>query len=84
MHIVWTLLIGFGVGLVAKLPTVGPGLGGFFLTATLGIVASLLATYVGHFFGWYQAGLSAGYVGGLIGALLLVVGHHHFAKPPSH
>jgi len=84
MHIVWTLLIGFGVGPVAKLLTFGSGLGGFFLTATLGIAASLLATDVGHFFGWYQAGQSAGHVGGLFGALLLVVGHHHFAKPPSY
>jgi len=76
MHIVWTILIGFVVGLVAKMLTPGSGPGGFFLTAALGIAGSLLATYAGHFLGWYQAGQSAGFIGGLVGAIILLVVYH--------
>jgi uncharacterized membrane protein YeaQ/YmgE (transglycosylase-associated protein family) len=76
MHIVWTILIGFAAGLVAKMLTPGAGPGGFFLTAALGIAGSLVATYVGHFLGWYQAGQSAGFIGGLIGAIVLLVVYH--------
>ena len=76
MHIIWTILIGFVVGLVAKLLTPGTGPGGFFLTAALGIAGSRLATYVGHFLGWYQAGQGAGFIGGLIGAIILLVVYH--------
>ena len=83
MHIVWTILIGFVVGLVAKLLTPGTGPGGFFLTAALGIAGSLLATYVGHFLGWYQAGESAGFIGGLIGAIVLLVLYHLFMRSRS-
>ncbi len=76
MHIIWTILIGFVAGLVAKLLTPGTGPGGFFLTAALGIAGSLLATYVGHFLGWYQAGQGAGFIGGVIGAIILLVVYH--------
>ena len=84
MHIVWTILIGFVVGLVAKLLTPGPGPGGFFLTAALGIAGSLLATYIGQILGWYQVGQSAGFIGGLVGAIVLLVGYHVLSKPRSY
>jgi uncharacterized membrane protein YeaQ/YmgE (transglycosylase-associated protein family) len=83
MHIIWTILIGFVVGLIAKLLTPGTGPGGFFLTAALGIAGSLLATYVGHFLGWYQAGQSAGFIGGLLGAIVLLVVYHLFFRARS-
>ena len=76
MHIIWTILIGFVVGLVAKMLTPGAGPGGFFLTAAIGIAGSILATYLGHFVGWYQAGETAGFVGALIGAIVLLVIYH--------
>ena len=80
MHIVWTILIGFVVGIIAKLVTPGRGPQGFFLTAALGIAGSLIATYVGQFMGWYQAGQSAGFFGGLIGAIVLLVIYHLVAR----
>ena len=83
MHIVWTILIGFVVGLLAKLITPGKGPGGFFLTAALGIAGSIGATYLGHFIGWYKAGESAGFVGGLVGAIVLLVIYHLVAKPSA-
>jgi uncharacterized membrane protein YeaQ/YmgE (transglycosylase-associated protein family) len=76
MHIVWTILIGFVVGLVAKMLTPGTGPGGFFLTAALGITGSILVTYSGQFLGWYQPGESAGFIGALIGAVVLLVIYH--------
>jgi uncharacterized membrane protein YeaQ/YmgE (transglycosylase-associated protein family) len=76
MHIIWTILIGFVAGLVAKMLTPGTGPGGFFLTAALGIAGSILATYLGHLLGWYQAGESAGFIGALIGAIVLLVIYH--------
>ena len=47
MHLIWTILIGFVAGLIAKAITPGAGPGGFFLTAALGIGGSLAATYLG-------------------------------------
>ena len=76
MHLIWTILIGFAAGVIAKLLTPGTGPGGFFLTASLGIAGSIIATYAGHLFGWYRAGESAGFIGALVGAIVLLVAYH--------
>jgi uncharacterized membrane protein YeaQ/YmgE (transglycosylase-associated protein family) len=52
----WAILIGFIVGLVAKFLTPGRDPSGFFITAAIGIVGSLLATYGGQALGLYNAG----------------------------
>lgn len=83
MHIIWTILIGAVIGVVAKLVTPGPGPGGFFLTAALGIAGSIIATYVGQAMGWYQAGQSAGFIGGLLGAIVLLVVYHLIVRTRS-
>lgn len=83
MHIIWTILIGAVIGVVAKLVTPGQGPGGFFLTAALGIAGSIIATYVGQAMGWYQAGESAGFVGGLLGAIVLLVAYHLIVRTRS-
>lgn len=80
MDLIWTILIGFVAGLVAKVLTPGSGPGGFFLTAALGIGGSLAATYLGRFAGLYGAGQSAGFIGAVIGAALLLLGYHLVAK----
>ena len=76
MHLLWTILIGFVAGLIAKAITPGTGPGGFLLTAALGIGGSLAATYLGQFLGWYQPGQSAGFVGAIIGAVILLSAYH--------
>jgi uncharacterized membrane protein YeaQ/YmgE (transglycosylase-associated protein family) len=76
MHLVWIILIGFVVGLIAKAITPGAGPGGFFLTAALGIVGSLAATYIGQAMGWYRPGESAGFIGGVVGAAVLLLIYH--------
>jgi uncharacterized membrane protein YeaQ/YmgE (transglycosylase-associated protein family) len=76
MHIIWTILIGFVAGLVAKMLTPGRDPSGFFITAAIGIAGSLGATYVGQALGWYQPGESAGFLGGVVGAFLLLLIYH--------
>ena len=76
MHWVWTILIGFIAGFIAKALTPGKGPGGFFLTAVLGIAGSVAATYLGQMLGLYQAGQSAGFIMSIIGAVLLLGIYH--------
>ena len=54
MHLIWTILIGFVAGIVARMLAPGTGPSGFFLTAALGIAGSLIATFLGEFVGWYR------------------------------
>jgi uncharacterized membrane protein YeaQ/YmgE (transglycosylase-associated protein family) len=76
MSIVWTILIGFVVGLLAKMLTPGRDPSGFFLTTALGIAGSLLATFGGQALGLYTAGEPAGFIGSLVGAIILLVIYH--------
>lgn len=80
MHLIWTILIGFVAGLVAKLLTPGNGPSGFFITAALGIGGSLAATFIGQAAGLYSPGQSAGFIGAVIGAVVLLFGYHVITK----
>lgn len=73
MSIIWTIIIGFLAGLVAKF--IMPGSNepsGFILTTILGIVGSILASYLGQALGWYKAGEGAGFIGAVVGAIVLL------------
>ena len=76
MSIIWTILIGFVVGLLAKILTPGRDPAGFFITAAIGIAGSLLATFGGQAMGLYRAGEPAGFIGSLIGAIILLAIYH--------
>jgi uncharacterized membrane protein YeaQ/YmgE (transglycosylase-associated protein family) len=80
VELIRTILIGFVAGLVAKMLTPGSGPGGFFLTAALGIGGSLAATFLGRAAGLYATGQSAGFIGAIIGAVVLLLGYHLVAK----
>ena len=80
MHLIWTILIGFVAGLVAKMLAPGTGPTGFFLTAALGIAGSLIATFLGQFVGWYKEGESAGFIGATVGAIVLLAIYHFYRK----
>jgi uncharacterized membrane protein YeaQ/YmgE (transglycosylase-associated protein family) len=75
LNILWTILIGFIAGVIAKLVTPGSTYEpqGFILTAALGIVGALVATYLGQALGWYQAGQGAGFIGSIVGAVLILL-----------
>lgn len=72
MSIIWTILIGFIAGLVARALMPGPNPMGFIFTALLGIVGSFLATYLGQAMGWYTAGESAGFIAAVVGAIVVL------------
>lgn len=73
LHILWTILIGFVAGLLARAVMPGNNPMGFFLTAVLGIAGSLIATYLGQAMGWYTAGVGAGFLASVVGAVVLLV-----------
>ena len=67
-----TIIIGFIVGVIAKLIMPGKENMGFIVTTLLGIAGSLVATYAGQAIGWYEAGEGAGWIGSIVGAFLLL------------
>src|SRR5438045_8841023 len=74
MSILWTVIIGFVAGVVAKLLHPGPNEpSGFVLTTILGIVGAFVATYLGQAIGWYRADEGAGLVGAIVGAVIVLV-----------
>jgi len=72
MSIIWTIIIGLIVGIVAKFLMPGRDPGGFVITALIGIVGSVIATYLGRAMGFYQIGESAGFIAAVIGAIILL------------
>ena len=75
MSIIWTIIIGFIAGIVAKFlhPGSSNEPSGFILTVALGIAGSLVASYLGQALGWYRAGEGAGFIGAVVGAIILLV-----------
>jgi uncharacterized membrane protein YeaQ/YmgE (transglycosylase-associated protein family) len=74
MHIIWTVIIGFIAGVIAKFVPPGDNKpSGFVLTTILGIVGAFLATYLGQAIGWYRAGQGAGLIGAVVGAIIILV-----------
>ena len=74
MGILWTILIGFFAGVLAKLITPGDNEpSGFILTTLLGIVGAFVATYLGQALGWYEAGQGAGLIGATVGAIIVLL-----------
>jgi uncharacterized membrane protein YeaQ/YmgE (transglycosylase-associated protein family) len=72
MSIVWTILIGFVAGLVARALKPGDDSAGFIVTTLIGIAGSLAATYLGQAMGWYTAGQGAGFIASVVGAIVLL------------
>jgi uncharacterized membrane protein YeaQ/YmgE (transglycosylase-associated protein family) len=74
LHILGTIIIGFIAGVVAKLVTPGdrePK--GFILTTILGIVGAFVATYLGQAVGWYGPDQNAGFIGAIVGAVIILL-----------
>jgi uncharacterized membrane protein YeaQ/YmgE (transglycosylase-associated protein family) len=67
-----SIIVGFIVGVIAKLIMPGKENMGFIVTTLLGIAGSLVATYAGQAVGWYEAGEGAGWIGSIVGAFLLL------------
>ena len=82
MHIIGIIIIGFLAGVVAKLLMPGRDPGGIIVTTLLGIVGAFVATYLGQAIGWYRADEGAGFVGAVVGAVILLA-IYHFVKRRS-
>ncbi len=73
MGIIWTIIIGFLAGVIAKF--IMPGKNepsGFIMTTLLGIVGAFLATWIGQAVGWYRPGEGAGFIGAIVGAIIVL------------
>ena len=73
MSLIWTIIIGFVVGLVARLIKPGKDAVGWIMTIVLGVGGSVLSTWAGQMLGWYQPGQVAGFIGAVVGAVILLV-----------
>ena len=71
MSIIWAIVIGLLVGIVAKFLMPGRQGGGIIVTALLGIVGAVVATFLGQAMGIYAAGQSAGFIASVIGAIVV-------------
>ena len=72
MHIIATIIIGLLAGIVAKLLMPGRDPGGFIVTTLLGIFGAIVATYLGQAVGWYRADQGAGFIGAVVGAIIVL------------
>jgi len=70
--LLWEILIGLVVGVVAKLLMPGKDPGGMLVTIIIGIAGSIGATFLGQMIGWYKQGQSAGFLMSVLGAVLIL------------
>ena len=74
MGIIWTIIIGFVAGVIAKLVTPGSNEpSGFILTTILGIAGAFVASWLGQALGWYGPGEGAGLIGAVVGAIIVLL-----------
>jgi uncharacterized membrane protein YeaQ/YmgE (transglycosylase-associated protein family) len=74
MNLIWTIIIGFIAGVIAKFIMPGDNEpSGFILTTILGIVGAFVATFLGQALGWYRPGEGAGLLGAVVGAIVVLL-----------
>ncbi|RVU13875.1 GlsB/YeaQ/YmgE family stress response membrane protein [Methylobacterium oryzihabitans] len=73
MSILWTIIIGFIAGVIAKFIMPGPNEpSGFILTTILGIIGAFVATFLGQAVGWYGPNQGAGLIASVVGAIIVL------------
>ncbi|MGE5812707.1 MAG: GlsB/YeaQ/YmgE family stress response membrane protein [Ignavibacteria bacterium] len=80
MDIIWAIIIGLLAGIVAKALMPGKDPGGLIITVLIGIIGSVIFTFLGRALGFYGEGESAGFIGAVIGAILLLWIYRLFVK----
>ena len=80
MGILSAILIGLIVGIVAKFVTPGRDPGGFWITLLLGLGGSVVGGYLGQLLGIYRMGEPAGFIGSVIGAVVLLLTYRFFKQ----
>lgn len=79
MSILFVIIIGLFVGILAKALMPGKDPGGFIMTTLLGVGGALVANYLGLSIGWYGPGQTAGLIAAVLGAMLLLLGYRLFS-----
>lgn len=77
---IWTLIVGLVIGIVAKFLMPGRDPGGFIITMLLGVAGSVLANFIGTQMGMYRTGEPAGFIASVIGAIILLALYRVFTK----
>ena len=73
MGIIWTIIIGFVAGVIAKFVMPGDNEpSGFILTTLLGVIGAVVASFLGQSMGWYGPGEGAGLIGAAVGAIIVL------------
>lgn len=81
MSILWSIIVGFVAGVIAKLITPGDNKPqGFILTTVLGVIGAVLATVIGQAIGWYGPNDGAGFIGAIVGAVIILLVWRQLAK----
>jgi uncharacterized membrane protein YeaQ/YmgE (transglycosylase-associated protein family) len=81
LGIIGTLIIGLIAGVIAKFLMPGRDPGGCIITMLLGVAGAFVATYLGQAVGWYQAGEGAGFIGAVVGAIILLAVYRAMGSP---
>ncbi len=84
MELLYAILIGLVVGIVAKFLMPGKDPGGFIITTLLGIAGAIVAKYLGQALNWYQAGEPAGFIASVVGAIILLALYRMVVGQRSH
>ena len=72
--ILWVIVVGFVAGIIARILSPGQNNpSGFILTTVLGIVGAVVATYLGQAIGWYGPNQGAGFIGAIVGAIIVLL-----------
>lgn len=82
--LIGAIIIGFFAGLIARALHPGNDKAGFIVTTVLGIIGSLLATYLGRVLGWYDDGEAAGFIMSVIGAIVVLFIYNMIMRRRAH
>lgn len=80
MGIISMIIVGFIVGLLARAIMPGDQKMGIIMTVVLGIIRSVVAGYLGGALGMYEPGEGAGWIGSIIGAIIVLFVYGLIAK----
>jgi uncharacterized membrane protein YeaQ/YmgE (transglycosylase-associated protein family) len=83
LELLWIILIGALVGVVARFLMPGPDPGGFFVTALLGMAGAVVATLLGRWIGLYGPTQGAGFVASIVGAIVVLLVYRQLRRPPA-
>ena len=83
MGIIYTLIVGLLVGAIARFVLPGDQKMGWIMTCVLGVAGSFVAGFIGQALGWYQVGQGAGWIGSIVGAVVLLFGYSKLKSSSS-